>query len=239
MSEVQWQAAGPGPVHRPNWVARQPPPSQCLCRSVQHTLHSQRRTREDDVVTRQAENEHESTVSARLFLAAFRAAAQELSADLMPTWKMSDTQYTKFMAQHVFPATARHLNLQFAPEYSYVDAANRSRRLDGAFFRPKCGTRVQDLLVAIEIENKERTLYEEIEKFDALRSPLCVLFFYSNDTNRDRRICEIQAQVRTWAPASASEFLIMWNKPYQPHPHWRPCLVTPSQTEELPLFTIL
>ena len=181
------------------------------------------------------ETEGEPKVSARRFVAAFFTAAESMRAELIPIWRDStkDAPYTAFMTTRVFPATAEGLALQMSPEFPYVDAAGRRRRLDASFYFRTSAPRLQDVLVAIELENKQTSLSDEIKKLSSLQSPLCVLFFYSSEAVRDGRLREIQGHVRGWEESTDSEYLIMWNKPYQKNPHWVPFLVTPSGTEEL------
>ncbi len=182
-----------------------------------------------------------TAVTARAFIDSFREAAQELSAGLIPIWRQSTTDlpYTNFMTNQVFPATARRLGLHPVAECSYMDKRQRSRRLDFGMFPVSSVGGVEDALVAIEIENKEQTLSDEIAKLGVLRAPLNVLFFYSNETARERRVFEVLAQVRGWPANCSAEFLVMWNKPYERRPHWQPCVARASGMEEIPRFTIL
>ena len=98
-------------------------------------------------------------ISARQFLAEFYSKAKALSAELIPIWNMKSTDrpYTTFMSTRLFPATARGLNVDFTPQFPYKERDGRSRYLDAAFVPPNGGMDVQEVLVAIEIENKEQT----------------------------------------------------------------------------------
>lgn len=181
------------------------------------------------------------SVSATRFIEALRSAAEALSADLIPVWRQSttDTPYTRFMTTRLLPATAGQLGLNYSSELAYTDVNGRYRRLDAAFLPHEAHASPGSTLIAIEIENEEQTLIDEIGKLADLRTRVCVLFFYSSESTRDRRVGEVFNKVRLWGSASTSEFVVMWNKPYQANPHWQPCVVTPRGLDERERFSIL
>jgi hypothetical protein len=144
------------------------------------------------------------------------------------------------MRINAFHMTALALKNEFIPIWrmSHTDAPYRSaRRVHAALFSRDCPGQLQQPAIAMEVMNSQRALSGAIEKLIALRSHLCVLFFYWDETIRTQRVSEVEIHVRDWQ-ASAAEFLVMWNKPYQSQPPWRPALITTAGTKDLPVFTI-